>query len=172
MRTLLIVLFICLTSTTSFATRFLPEADYQVCFTPAEPCTNLIVAAIARAQKEILVQAYSFTSAPIAKALVAAHKKGVNVRIILDRSQFKNRGFSSAKFFNDYQLPVMVDFEPNIAHNKVMIIDDKVVITGSFNFTRAAQEKNTENVLIISDAALAKKYKANWKQRESASALH
>jgi phosphatidylserine/phosphatidylglycerophosphate/cardiolipin synthase-like enzyme len=163
--TLLLVTF----SNFAFGNNFAANANYQVCFTPAQDCAGLIVAAINQAQKEVLVQAYSFTSAPIAKALIQAQKRGVNVKIILDKSQTRQRGFSSAKLFADYHIPVLIDYKTNIAHNKVMIIDSKTVITGSYNFTRAAQERNIENVLIISDQDLARKYLLNWHSRAKVS---
>lgn len=161
-----ILLFLYFISPPIWANRFEPEASYQVCFTLAERCTDLIVEAINQAKKQILVQAYSFTSVPIAKALLKAHKQGVQVNVILDRSQYRHRGFSSAKLFLDYQVPVWIDDEPAIAHNKVMVIDSTIVITGSFNFTRAAEERNAENVILIKDKGLAKRYIANWNRRQ------
>jgi phosphatidylserine/phosphatidylglycerophosphate/cardiolipin synthase-like enzyme len=146
----------------------LRNAKYDVCFTPGGHCTDLIVAAISAAKKELLIQAYSFTSAPIAKAVVDAQNRGINVRVILDKSQFSEK-YSSAKFLQHERIPVWEDNRVAIAHNKVMIIDDRIVITGSFNFTKAAQNKNAENVLIISDDNLAHKYKNNWINRMNVS---
>lgn len=141
------------------------NSQYQVCFTPYENCTKSIVDRINEAKKTILVQAYSFTSKPIGKALINAHKRGVDVRMILDKSQYMTHQYSSALFFKHYNIPIWIDDAVTTAHNKVMIIDDKMVITGSFNFTRAAQEKNAENVLMIWDTAISKKYKTNWERR-------
>lgn len=161
----LAILLLLVASTLSYADKFSPEASYKVCFTPGESCTDMIVSEINQAKKQILVEAYSFTSVPIAKALVQSYKRGVDTKIILDKSQFRSRGFSSAKFFSDYHVPVFIDYKPAIAHNKVMIIDGVTVITGSFNFTRAAQERNAENIIIISDPILAKKYLHNFDER-------
>lgn len=144
------------------------DSKYQVCFTPGNDCTELIQGTIEKAKHEILVQAYSFTSAPIAKALADAQKRGVSVRIILDKSQFSQH-YSSAKFFQHNQIPVWKDDTVAIAHNKVMVLDDEVVITGSFNFTKAAQKKNAENLIVIQDKDLAKKYKQNWYSRQKIS---
>ena len=105
--------------------------------------------AISQAKTEILVQAYSFTSAPIAKALVDAHKRGVHVEIILDRSQRKER-YSSADFTAHAGIPTYIDAAHAIAHNKVMIIDKSMVITGSFNFTRQ-QRRRTPRTFSCSD---------------------
>jgi phosphatidylserine/phosphatidylglycerophosphate/cardiolipin synthase-like enzyme len=165
----IVILPLLFVSTCSVADNFSTNASYKVCFTPKEQCANLIVTTINQAQKQVLVQAYSFTSAPIARALVNAHKRGVDVRVILDKSQFRERGFSSARFFSDYGIPILIDYQPSIAHNKVIIIDQKIVITGSFNFTRAAEKRNAENVIVISDSVLAKKYGINWDQRAKVS---
>ena len=62
-----------------------------------------------------------------------------------------------------------IDYQPMIAHNKVMIIDSNIVATGSYNYTYRAQEKNAENILIIKDAGVAKHYIANWYARDKAS---
>ena len=132
-----------------------------MCFTPGGNCTDLIVNAIAGAKTSILVQAYSFTSAPIAKALVDAQKRGVRVQVILDKSQ-RTEQYSSADFLANQGVPTMIDANHAISHNKVMVIDGEIVITGSFNVTKAAQEKNAENMLIIHDKGLAAQYTQNW----------
>jgi phosphatidylserine/phosphatidylglycerophosphate/cardiolipin synthase-like enzyme len=133
----------------------------EVCFSPHEECTSAIVKELSKAKDSVLVQAYYFTSAPIAKALVNAHRRGVKVEVILDRSQRTQR-YSSATFLYNVGIPVKIDAQHAIAHNKVMIFDGETVITGSFNFTKAAEKNNAENLLIIHDRKLAEKYVKNW----------
>ncbi|MDH5202738.1 MAG: phospholipase D family protein [Nitrospirota bacterium] len=116
---------------------------------------------ISMAKSEILVQAYSFTSKEIAKALVDAYKRGVRTEIILDKSN-KSQKYSAADFTYNMGIPTFIDAEHQIAHNKIMIIDKETVITGSFNFTKAAEEKNAENLLILKSKELAKSYIDNW----------
>jgi len=137
----------------------------QVCFTPGENCTKKIVDAINAAQSSLYIQAYSFTSAPIAKAVVAAKERGLDVKVILDKSQ-KNQRYSSSRYLVNQSIPTWIDYKPAIAHNKIMIIDNSKIITGSFNFTSAAQNKNAENLLIIDDSNLAQKYFKNWEARK------
>lgn len=141
---------------------------WTVCFTPGEDCTKAIVGELAKAKREVEVQAYSFTSAPIAKALVDAKERGVDVRVILDKSQ-KSERYSSVTFLANAGIPVWIDDKVAIAHNKVMIIDRETVVTGSFNFTRSAQERNAENLLILRDAELAGLYERNWRSRQAVS---
>ncbi len=138
-------------------------APIRVCFSPAGDCTGAIVQEIEKAKTEIMVQAYSFTSAPIARALLQAHRRSVRVEAILDKSQRKER-YTSATFLAHAGIPTYIDAGHAIAHNKVMIIDGETVITGSFNFTKAAEEKNAENLLIIKSKELAAIYLDNWRR--------
>jgi len=139
-----------------------PLPPIEVRFSPKGGCTEAIVREIESAQSSILIQAYSFTSAPIAKAVVEAHKRGVHVEVILDSSK-KTEKYSEADFLHNSRVPVLIDSEHAIARNKVMIIDGQVVITGSFNFTNQAEHSNAENLLVIRDKILADQYAANWK---------
>lgn len=141
----------------------LKNAPAQVYFSPNGGCTNAVVATIGHAKKSILVLAYSFTSAPIAGALKSAHDRGVDVRVILDKSQRTER-YSGMTFLIHAGIPTWIDTVHAIAHNKVMVIDGETVITGSFNFTKAAEAKNAENLLIIQDRGLAKLYQMDWEQ--------
>lgn len=133
----------------------------SVYFSPKGGCTAAVVRELDCAKKSIRVQAYSFTSAPIAKALVEAKKRGVDIEILLDKSQRSER-YSSADFVAHAGIPTFIDAAHAIAHNKIIIVDGEVVLTGSFNFTKAAEEKNAENLLVIYDKALAAKYRENW----------
>ena len=138
----------------------------EVYFSPHGGCTEAVVREITAAKSKILVQAYSFTSAPIAKSLAEAHGRGVDVQVVLDRSQ-ETEKYSSATFLLHAGIPTRIDSEHAIAHNKVMILDDAVVITGSFNFTAQAENRNAENLLVIRDPQIARKYTANWQDHWS-----
>jgi phosphatidylserine/phosphatidylglycerophosphate/cardiolipin synthase-like enzyme len=142
----------------------IPEG-VQVYFSPKGGATEAVVNALDHATNRILVQAYSFTSAPIAQSLVEARRRGVKVAVILDDSQ-RTEKYSAADFLAHNNIRTLIDAQHAIAHNKIIIIDGYVVLTGSFNFTRAAEEKNAENLLVINDPALARKYDANWQAHE------
>jgi phosphatidylserine/phosphatidylglycerophosphate/cardiolipin synthase-like enzyme len=145
--------------------------NLEVYFSPHGGCTDAIIKELNKAKSTILVQAYSFTSAPIAKALLDAHKRGVKVEIILDKSQ-RTDEYSSATFFFNAGIPVKIDAQHAIALNKVMVIDGMTVITGSFNFTKAAEENNAENLLVIQDKKLAERYTKNWQAHEKHSEVY
>jgi phosphatidylserine/phosphatidylglycerophosphate/cardiolipin synthase-like enzyme len=156
---LLLLLLLFLPSCQSQEPQSLPPIE--VYFSPKGGCTEAVVKEIDAAKKTILVQAYSFTSAPIAKALVDAHERGVQIRVILDKSQ-RGEKYSSADFVQHAGIPIWIDAKHQIAHNKIMIIDGATVITGSFNFTKNAEQSNAENLLVIRSPELATKYASNW----------
>lgn len=143
----------------------------EICFSPHGGCTKTIVSQLRMAKSQILVQAYSFTSAPIASALRDAHHKGVQVEVILDKSQKKEK-YTSATFLANAGIPTYVDAAHAIAHNKIMILDKLTVITGSFNFTKAAEEKNAENLLIIKSPDIAQRYIDNWQAHRQHSEIY
>jgi phosphatidylserine/phosphatidylglycerophosphate/cardiolipin synthase-like enzyme len=130
------------------AEQFKSTGTVDVYFSPQGGTTTAVVNELDNAKQEILVQAYSFTSAPLAKALLNAHKRGVHVEVVLDRSQ-RSQKYSSADFMAHAGIPTYIDSAHAIAHNKIMIIDRSTLITGSYNFTKAAEENNAENLLII-----------------------
>jgi phosphatidylserine/phosphatidylglycerophosphate/cardiolipin synthase-like enzyme len=141
--------------------------DISVYFSPHGGCEAAVVAQIESAQQTIDVQAYSFTSHPIANALSQAEARGVKVRVIIDRTASNESG-SEAAFINDNSIPTYTDGAHPIAHNKVMIIDGQTVITGSFNFTKQAENANAENLLVLShQPTLAVAYESNFQEHLS-----
>ncbi|HEY2566679.1 MAG TPA: phospholipase D family protein [Candidatus Aquirickettsiella sp.] len=149
----------------SLSTKSVTCPAIQACFTPGQDCTHQITSHISQAKHSVLVQAYNFTSKDIADALIEAKNRGIKVKVILDKSQ-RTQKYSLLHYIVDAGIPVWIDTKPAIAHNKIMIIDEKEVITGSFNFTDSAQKRNAENVVFISDTKLAKEYIQNWENRE------
>jgi hypothetical protein len=130
----------------------------SVYFSPNGGCTQAIVEEVGKAKKTVRVQAYSFTSEPIANALVAAKRRGVDVEAILDKT---DRG-PAVEIIADGGIPTYMDPVHAIAHNKVIVIDGQTVLTGSFNFTSSAEDRNAENLLVVRDPPIAAKYAANW----------
>lgn len=132
-------------------------------FTDSDSAEPLVIKAIQVAQKQILLAAYSFTSKPIAEELLRAHKRGVQVFVVVDKSQASER-YTSATFIANAGIPIRIDRKHAIMHNKFMVIDSRTVQTGSFNYTKSAAERNAENVIQIDgDAAVVKAYTLEWK---------
>lgn len=144
--------------------RYAPKID--LCFTPPANCAGSIVSAINGAQSSIYVQAYGLTHLQILAALVNAKHRGVEVRVLLDRSNLSQRHSGYSKL-READIETTIDKVPGIAHNKVMIIDEFITVTGSFNFTASADTRNAENVLIIEDKNIAEEYLKNWLYRKS-----
>jgi phosphatidylserine/phosphatidylglycerophosphate/cardiolipin synthase-like enzyme len=134
---------------------------------PKGGCTEAIVHELKLARREILVQAYSFTSDALTHELVEAKKRGVHVEILLDRSNEAER-YSELRVFLEAGLAPLIDAQHAIAHNKIMIIDRRTLVTGSFNFTHQAEKENAENLLIIKgQAELLKSYCHHFAEHKS-----
>lgn len=158
------LVLLCLTLCLWSAAALAQTGSIRIYFSPNGGCTGAILQQISRAKTEILIQAYSFTSKPIAQALLQAQKRGVAITAVLDKSN-RTQKYSAATFLKNMGIPVFIDDRHAIAHNKIMIIDNRVVITGSFNFTMGAETKNAENLLIIEDMPdLTRAYRENFQQ--------
>lgn len=139
----------------------LRDAKVTVFFSPGGGAAQGIVDMLAQAKTTVLVQAFSFTSAPLAKALKDAHDRGVKVQVILDKSQRAER-YSGLTYLQHAGIAVRIDAQHQIAHNKVMVVDNRWVLTGSYNFTKSAEFENAENLLVVEDSNLARIYTTNW----------
>lgn len=172
MKRLLLVLCLILPWSPAFAYDLtLKDTPVSVYFSPKGGAQQAIVDAIGQAKESVYIQAFSFTSAPIAKALVDAAQRGVKVVAILDKSQRKAT-YTGATFLKNEGVPVYIDAAHAIAHNKVIILDGAIVITGSFNFTKAAENSNAENLLIIKNKGLATLYMDNWQRHREHSGAY
>lgn len=148
----------------------LPAAGrIEVLFTPWDDAEGALLREIDGAQRSIRVQAFLLTSRNIARALIAAHERGVAVRVLADREMVARGENSRVPDLHSTGIEVRLETRYASAHNKILLIDVEgnhpVVITGSYNFTYSAQARNAENVLILRDnAALARAYLTNWRR--------
>lgn len=147
------------------------QGTLQAAFTPWDDVESLIIDSIDHARKQVLVQAYLLTSKRIAAALVHAHQLQIDVRVLVDAEQLAKGDSSKVPDLVAAGIPVWVETKYQNAHNKIIVIDahttEAVVITGSFNFTWAAQHKNAENILIArSNPTLASRYALNWERHQ------
>jgi phosphatidylserine/phosphatidylglycerophosphate/cardiolipin synthase-like enzyme len=137
------------------AETFAAAGTVELAFTPGDAADAMIVQALARAEREVLVLAYTFTHPGIARALTGAHRRGVRVEVLADRAQTLELPQSAVPALAREGVPVWLDGNFGAAHNKVLIIDadgaHPTTITGSFNFTLAAQKRNAENVALLRD---------------------
>lgn len=141
------------------------KGTVEVAFSPKGGCTAATVRFIGEAKQSIRVAAYGLTSNPIGKALLEAKKRGVDVRVVVDKEHNGKRDTpnSIASFLAANDIPVRVDRAVKIQHNKVIIVDGQSVQNGSFNLTSAAQTSNAENIIIHRNfSELAKTFTDNW----------
>jgi len=132
----------------------------RVCFTPGEDCRGLIVSEINAAASKVLVQAYLFSDGAIVDALVRAYKRGLEVRVIVDKSWRERKAKLDPLWTAGVE--VLIDAKHKTAHDKVMVIDDARALTGSYNFIKVSQTGNAENLLVLDDERLARLYSENW----------
>lgn len=130
-------------------------------FSPDCGTAKAIIARIDSATKSIDVAAYQLTHPGISNALIAAHMRRVSVRLLVDRSQ-ETSPRTTATYVSAAGVDMRTDHRESIMHNKFMVIDSATVITGSFNFTVSADQKNAENCLFIVSADLAAQYAHNF----------
>ncbi len=137
----------------------------RTCFVPGPAdCAGVVAAELAKARTSIDMQAYNFTEPQIAQALLDAKARGVNVRLISDKSGPHERD-GKTEVLAMAGIPVWIDYSPRIAHNKVMVIDNAEVLTGSFNWTVSADQHNAENLVIIESLQVAASYETNFLNR-------
>ena len=141
----------------------------ELAFTPEDAADRMAISAINNAHRQILVQAFSFTHGDIAHALIKAKKRGVDVQLIADVEQTDKTLSNMIAEIAASGSPTYLDSQHQSAHNKIMVIDagtaDSAVITGSFNFTYAAQLKNAENLVVFhGNPEITAAYLQNWKR--------
>lgn len=146
--------------------------DLQAAFTPEDDVEGLLIRQMEQAHKQILVQAYLFTDHKIAAALVEAHRRGVDVRVLGDAEQESRVEGSLLSLLSAAGIPVWLQTKYQNAHDKIVLIDpelpDGTVITGSFNFTWTAQHRNAENMLAIhGNRCLSSQFLANWQKKRA-----
>ena len=139
----------------------------EVAFSPREGSEDLVVKVIQSARSSIGVAAYSFTSPVIAKALLNAKKRGVDVRVVVDENGNKSKASLAAlNLLVGAGIPTRTISRYAIHHDKYMVIDKSTVQTGSFNYSKAAARSNSENVLVIwNNPDLALAYLKHWQDR-------
>jgi len=145
------------------------QGSLQAVFAPSEDVEGVIVDTIDHARTQVLVQAYLLTSKKIASALIAAKRRGIDVRILADAEQHARTPSSKLAELSHAGIAVWLETKYENAHNKIVIIDadrpQATIITGSFNFTWTAQHKNAENILVArNNSALAARYALNWER--------
>jgi len=150
-----------------FGASSLPDTPYpviqmdghqvEIYFSPEDAILDRLLELLREADKSVEFLAYAFTTDTIGETLLELHQAGVAVRGVVEESQISATGSETPRL-RQAGLDVRLDSNPANMHHKVFLLDNKIVFLGSYNFTRSAEEKNDENVLIIHDPALASQF--------------
>lgn len=145
------------------------ETKIVIGFSPEGSAQKAIINTIRLAKTELRLAAYSFTSPEIVKELVAAKKRGVDVKIVVDEKGNKSKHSLSA--MNTVQLakiPIRTNGRYAIMHDKFIVVDRKTVETGSFNYSASANSRNSENAIVLYNLPeVAEVYLEHWERRWS-----
>lgn len=150
-------------------------AEVEVLFTPGDDVEGYLARRIGEARDRIDMQAYLFTDPRIARALLGALHRGVQVEIVGDARRAADGGLPWLRTLARAGAHVYLDAAARASHNKIVILDgdraEAAVVTGSYNFTRSAQTRNAENVVVISgNRALTDRYLAYFRARRAQAA--
>lgn len=135
----------------------------NVCFSRPERCDTIIIDILGKAKRYVYVAVYSFTSDPLADALIKLKNLGVEVKVVLEEQQANVKGSEYEKLKNA-GVDIRIDGNPDLMHHKIAVIDDEVVITGSYNWSAAAEDRNDENLVVIRDEEVAKLYRKEFER--------
>ena len=133
----------------------------ETCFAAEGKCADRIVATLNGASRSIQFLAFSFTSDKIAAPMLAKAKAGLPVSGVFETTG-SNTSFSEYGKMKQQKLDVYQDGNPWVMHHKVIIVDERIVIFGSFNFSDNADKDNDENLLIVDNPELARAFKAEF----------
>jgi competence ComEA-like helix-hairpin-helix protein len=141
-----------------FTFSFNALTETEVYFSLYDNPELIIIRNIDDAKEFINIAMYTFTDREIAQAIIRAKDRGVDIKIYLDRSQVNAKYSKSRYFVNNAIEGIRISSNNYIMHNKFAILDNKIVITGSYNWTASAGERNDENLLVIDDKNIIEKY--------------
>ncbi len=138
--------------------------NIEIYFSPDDHVANRIATLLRDAKSSIYFMAYSFTADDFGDILRQKARDGLPVAGVMDESQVRSNTGSEYNFFKKAGLSVYLDGNPGLMHHKVIIIDQEIVITGSYNFTASAERTNDENVVIFFDKQIAASYLAEFRR--------
>lgn len=144
-----------------------PQPVHSAHFSPGEDCRRKLLDLLASARKSLAISVFTISDNRLADAIVAAHKRGLEVRLITDNDKSLDEG-SDIESLAAQGVEVRMDKSPNHMHHKFALIDDHTLVTGSFNWTRSASDFNQENILVTNEpvlvAAYAMEFEGLWQE--------
>jgi phospholipase D len=137
------------------------ESEIWVYFPSIDNCSDKIIKLIDRANSTLRIEIYSFTLDNVGDAIIRAEKRGIDVKMIMEPEELSVSGSEYTKLQNA-GISITVDKGPGIMHDKVMIVDSKYVVTGSFNWSNNAENQNAENMIIIKNPYVIQEFEQEW----------
>jgi len=139
-----------------YQTVYLNGKEIENYFCPEDSCTEHVIETLNEAEESIYFMTFFFTSNDIGDVLIAKHEVGIDIKGVIEKRSTSE--WSEYQRLEEKGIDVKLDNNKYTMHHKVFIIDNKILITGSFNPTKSANEKNDENILIIHDERIAREY--------------
>ena len=136
------------------------QPSIQVCFSPEGKCSTVVISWIEQAKKSVHILMFTFTFQPLADALIEAKNRGVEIMVVLERTQEINDPIRNQLLNAGIQ--VRLDSNDATMHDKIAIIDSTIILTGSFNWTSSANSANDENLVVMSDSELAELFERQF----------
>ena len=158
-----LIVFLAIIFSPHFASSDSSGRNMIVLFSPRDECGKVILNKINEAKKTIDIAMYYFTSRPLAQALIEAKRRGVEVRVFLDGEGAKEY-YSKANFLKKNKIPLKLEKGEGLMHNKFCIIDNVLLVTGSYNWTASADLRNDENMMLIDSKEIIELYKVQFEK--------
>lgn len=130
------------------------------------PGTDILFALrdlMGEAQNRLLICVFTISDDRLSKAIKTAHQRGIDVRIITDNHKSEDKG-SDIEYLHKSRVPVRMDRSPDHMHHKYAIVDDHSLVTGSYNWTRSAETRNQENIVVLHDASLIRQFEKEFER--------
>jgi phosphatidylserine/phosphatidylglycerophosphate/cardiolipin synthase-like enzyme len=143
---------------------FVEGTQVEVYFSPDDGTIERVIDLVEQAQDEVAFLVFSFTDDDLALAMIDAFNSGVSVSGVFDESQARSNIGGEYDHLLENAIDVRLDGNPKSMHHKVIVIDDRIVITGSYNFSQSAKTRNDENTLIIHSPEIAEIYRQEFER--------
>lgn len=134
------------------------ETRVDTFFSPDDGVANQLATVLSSAEESIYFLAFSFTSNDLGAIVRAKAAEGLEIHGVMDEEQIKSNQGTEFDPFRQAELDVLIDGIPGQMHHKLFIIDEKIVVIGSYNFSQSAEQRNDENVLIVYNEDIAEQY--------------
>lgn len=149
---------------TPHPTLTIDETQVDTFYSPDDGVVNSLALLLTNAQESIHFLAFSFTSNELGDILRAKAEEGLTVRGVMDEEQIKSNQGTEFDPFLQADLDVLIDGIDGQMHHKVFIVDEEIVVLGSYNFSQAAEERNDENLLIVYDEQIADQFMKEFRR--------